>query len=170
MYYTFIYLPLSALNKQPEILHLGACKTGAHLARVRRMTHSRHAELKEMLEGRRQGIQEDVRQKLRAFRDMVHAETTRPPADLSDDPAQDDLDFALVEMQSQTLENITATLARLHAGDYGICHECEEEISEKRLRALPFATRCLTCQDSAEHIQFRDRHFAQRRPTFAAVQ
>ena len=134
------------------------------------MTHSRHSELKEMLEGRRHAIQEDLGQKIRAFRDTVHAETTRPTADLSDDPAQDDLDFALVELQAQTLENVTAALARLDAGDYGICHECEEEISEKRLRALPFATRCLACQDSAEHIRLRDRYIAQRRPTFAAVQ
>jgi DnaK suppressor protein len=110
-----------------------------------------------MLEGRRHAIQEDLRRKLRAFRDSVHAEMTRPTADLSDDPSQDDLDFALVELQAQTLEHITAALARFHAGDYGICHECQEEISEKRLRALPFATRCLACQDSAEHTQLRDR-------------
>ena len=101
-----------------------------------------------MLEGRRHAIQEDLRRKLRAFRDTVHAEMTRPTADLSDEPAQDDLDFALVELQAQTLEHITAALAR---------HECEEEISEKRLRALPFATRCLACQDSAEHTRLRDR-------------
>ena len=110
-----------------------------------------------MLEGRRHAIQEDLRRKLRAFRDTVHAEMTRPTADLSDEPAQDDLDFALVELQAQTLEHITAALARFDAGDYGICHECEEEISEKRLRALPFATRCLACQDSAEHTRLRDR-------------
>jgi DnaK suppressor protein len=125
------------------------------------MTHSRHAELEEMLEARHRAIQEQVQQKIRAFRDVASAETTRPPADLSDDPAQEDLDFALVEMQGQTLENIKAALARLHAGEYGICHECEEEIPGKRLRALPFATRCLACQKSAEHIQLRDRRLGQ---------
>jgi len=126
------------------------------------MTHSRHAELKKMLEVRRAAIEGQVQQKIRAFRDTASAETLRPPADLSDDPAQEDLDFALVEMQAQMLENITAALARLQAGDYGICHECEEEIHEKRLRALPFATRCLSCQESAEHIQRRERRDGQR--------
>jgi DnaK suppressor protein len=121
------------------------------------MTHSRHAELTEMLGARRHAIQEQVQQKIRAFRDIASAETTRPPADLLDEPAQEDLDFALVEMQAQTLENITVALARLHAGDYGICHECQEEIPEKRLRALPFATKCLACQESAEHVLLRDR-------------
>jgi DnaK suppressor protein len=132
------------------------------------MTHSRHAELLEMLLARRRAIQEQVQQKIRAFRDVSSAEATRPPADLSDDPAQEDLDFALVEMQGQTLENINAALARLHAGEYGLCPDCDEEIPEKRLRALPFATRCVACQANVERIQLRDRR-SQRRPSFAAV-
>jgi len=123
-----------------------------------------------MLEARRLAIQEQVQQKIRAFRDSTGAETTRPPSDLSDDPAHENLDFALVEMQAQTLEHINAALTRLHAGDYGICHECDEEIPEKRLRALPFATRCLACQESAEHLERRDRRIDQRRPLFAAIQ
>jgi DnaK suppressor protein len=126
------------------------------------MTHSRHAELKEMLETRRHAIEDQVHHKVRTFRDIASAETTRPPADLLDDPSQNDLDFALVDMQAQMLKNITAALARLHAGDYGICRECEEEIPAKRLRALPFATTCLSCQESAEDVQFRDRRNGQR--------
>jgi DnaK suppressor protein len=134
------------------------------------MTHLRQAELKKMLEARGQAIQEQVQQKVRAFRDTTTAETTRPPADLSDDPGQEDLDFALVEMLAQTLKNITAALGRLQDGDYGVCHECEGEIPEKRLRALPFATRCLACQESAEHTHRRDRRMGQRQVDFRAVQ
>ena len=77
------------------------------------MTHSRHAELKKMLETRRGAIEEQVQQKVRAFRDTAGAGTVRPATDLSDDPAQEDLDFALVEMQAQTLENIRTALAKL---------------------------------------------------------
>jgi RNA polymerase-binding transcription factor len=66
-------------------------------------------------------------------------------------------------MQVQTLKNTKAALVRLSAGDYDICHECEEEISEKRLRALPFATTCLSCQGSAEDIQLRGRRTSQHR-------
>jgi DnaK suppressor protein len=130
------------------------------------MTHSRHAELSQMLEVRRYALEEQVQQKIRAFRDMASAETTRPATDLSDDPAHEDLDFALVEMQAQTLQRITAALARLRAGDYGICHDCKEEIPEKRLRALPFATKCLSCQGSAEDIQLRGRRTGQRQADF----
>jgi DnaK suppressor protein len=130
------------------------------------MTHSRHVELRQMLEARRDAIEEQVQQKIRAFRDLAGAEPTRPPAGSSDDPAHEDLDFALMELQAQTLKNITAALARLRDGDYGICRECEEEIPEKRLRALPFATKCLSCQGSAEDIQLRGRRTGLRQPDF----
>ena len=80
-----------------------------------------------------------------------------------------DLDFELVQIQTQTLGNITAALSRLEAGDYGICHECEEEIPEKRLRALPFATKCLQCQESAEQLEMHERRVRQRQPDFGAV-
>ena len=133
------------------------------------MTHSRHAELKEMLEARRRATEEQVQQKIRAFRDMTNAETSRPQVDLSSDPAPEDLDFALVQMQAQTLGNITAALARLGAGDYGICPECDEEIPEKRLRALPFATRCLPCQESAEQTERRARRLHRRQADFRAI-
>ena len=120
-----------------------------------------------MLETRRRAIEEQVQQKVRAFRDSG-ADTVRPATDLSDDPAQEDLDFALVDMQAQTLENIRTALARLQAGEYGVCHDCDEEIPEKRLRALPFATRCIACQTSAETSKLRDRQ-VQRRAPFAAI-
>ena len=132
------------------------------------MTHSRHADLEKMLEARCRAIEEQVQQKVRAFRETGGTDTVRPATDLSDDPAQEDLDFVLVDMQAQTLENIRTALARLHAGEYGICHDCDEEIPEKRLRALPFATRCISCQTSAETLQLRDRQ-TQRRAPFAAI-
>lgn len=125
-----------------------------------------------MLEGSRQAIEELVQQKIRGFRDTTSGETTRPPTDVSDDASQEDIDFALVQMQAQTLEQITAALGRLQSGDYGICRECEEEIPEARLRALPFATRCLPCQASAEQLQLREgrlRRQQAERPRIGAI-
>jgi DnaK suppressor protein len=127
------------------------------LLQARRMIHPRHAELKQMLEARRDAIEAQVQQRIRAFRDSASEGTARPQADLLDDPVHEDLAFAFVEMQAQTLKNITAALVRLREGEYGICHECEEDISEKRLRALPFATTCLSCQGSAEDLRSRGR-------------
>src|SRR5260370_35980619 len=45
------------------------------------------------------------------------------------------------------LRLVEEALDRLDAGDYGPCHAGEEPIAEKRLRALPWARYCVTCQD-----------------------
>jgi DnaK suppressor protein len=135
---------------------------GSHFALSRRMTHSRHVELQQMLEERRQQIEAQVQSKVRSFRETSNKEVQRPRTDIGDDPAQEDIDFALVQMQSQTLENVRLALLRLAAGEYGICAECDEEIPEKRLRALPFAGRCRTCQEDHESAEHRSRRSVQR--------
>jgi DnaK suppressor protein len=126
------------------------------------MTHSRHVELQQMLEQRRHQIEGQVKSKVRSFRDTGSKELQRPRTDLDDDPAPEDIEFALVQMQSQTLENIRIALKRLASGEYGICTDCEEEIAEKRLRALPFAGRCRSCQEDLERVEHRSRKSVQR--------
>jgi DnaK suppressor protein len=54
-------------------------------------------------------------------------------------------------------------LARLEEGRYGLCFECGDEISEARLRALPFAVRCKDCEEAREIAAQRERTLAQRR-------
>jgi DnaK suppressor protein len=71
--------------------------------------------------------------------------------------ATDDIDFALVQVHAETVAKIQSALKRLAAGDYGICRDCDEEIAENRLRALPFATRCKDCQEAAERAADRVR-------------
>jgi DnaK suppressor protein len=46
------------------------------------------------------------------------------------------------------LRLVDEALNRLGAGTFGICQACGEPIAAKRLRALPWARYCLTCQDS----------------------
>jgi DnaK suppressor protein len=76
---------------------------------------------------------------------------------------QEELEFALVQMKSETLNKVNDALLRLEQGSYGNCFECGEEIAEKRLRALPFAVRCKDCEEAREVKQQRDRLMAQRR-------
>ena len=42
-------------------------------------------------------------------------------------------------------------LARLNEGEYGVCSECGEPISPKRLAAVPWAECCVTCQTEREN-------------------
>ena len=45
-------------------------------------------------------------------------------------------------------------LARIADGSYGICNHCEEEISLKRLNAVPQTAYCIKCQEAADRHEF----------------
>jgi DnaK suppressor protein len=60
--------------------------------------------------------------------------------------------FSVLELTSQTLQGIETALRRLEAGAFGICSDCGSRISDARLRALPFAARCLACQDARDVV------------------
>ena len=61
-----------------------------------------------------------------------------------------------------TLSKIDEALGRLEEGAYGNCFECGSQISEQRLRALPFAVRCKDCEEARETAARRERLMAQR--------
>lgn len=124
----------------------------------------RYLVLKGMLEDRRREIQE----KLRSLRETLPAEAAdvRDIEEQSVDDFVSEVDFALMEMKSETLRQIDEALHRLEAGGYGVCAECDAEIGEARLKAVPFAQMCRDCQEAQEervHEEERARaadHFA----------
>src|SRR5262245_56583345 len=62
------------------------------------------------------------------------------------------LGAALVSISAATVQSIEAALRRLHAGTYGRCIDCDDEISTARLTALPFAEVCLGCQTRRDEV------------------
>ena len=132
-------------------------------------TKSRYSELKGMLEERRREIHAEVQGKMRD----VRAEGTwggkqnevLDAVESSEADIQEEIEFALIQMKSETLNKVNDALARLEQGDYGNCFDCGEEIAEKRLRALPFAVRCKDCEEAREVAQQRERQQAARRGT-----
>src|ERR1035441_11099075 len=64
-----------------------------------------------------------------------------------------DLTIALLNHETLQLRNLRGALRRVEDGNYGICGQCEEEISPKRLKALPWAILCLKCQEEADRKQ-----------------
>jgi DnaK suppressor protein len=61
-----------------------------------------------------------------------------------------DLAIRNVDRESTLLRQVKAALQRIHTGDFGTCADCEETISPKRLTAVPWATRCIKCQETAD--------------------
>jgi DnaK suppressor protein len=130
------------------------------------MARDRYAELKRILEERRREIMSEVQDKIRDVRTEGANSTTHgvlDAAETSEADIQDDIEFALIQMKAETLHKIEEALRRLDEGTFGYCFECGEEISERRLRALPFALRCKDCEEAREVAQQRERLQAQRR-------
>ena len=50
-------------------------------------------------------------------------------------------------LEKSLLREVEEALLRVREGVYGICQECEEPISPKRLQALPWAKFCVRCQE-----------------------
>jgi DnaK suppressor protein len=50
-------------------------------------------------------------------------------------------------IDAKLLREISDALHRLEIGTYGVCMECEEPISTKRIEAVPWAKYCVTCQE-----------------------
>jgi RNA polymerase-binding transcription factor len=132
-----------------------------------RMSRSRYSDLKHMLEERRREIQAEVQGKMRGVREEGtwggKLNEVLDAVESSEADIQEDLEFALIQMKSETLNKINDALMRLEQGDYGYCYECGEEIAEKRLRALPFAVRCKDCEEAKENAERRERQLAARR-------
>jgi DnaK suppressor protein len=131
------------------------------------MSRTRYAELKQMLNERRKEIQAEVQGKMRGVREEGSwggkLNEVLDAVESSEADIQEELEFALIQMKSETLNKVNDALMRLEQGDYGYCFECGEEIAEKRLRALPFAVRCKDCEEQREIAEQRERQANARR-------
>ena len=126
----------------------------------------RYSDLKRMLEERRKEIMSQVQGRIRDQREAdtwgkVHE--VLDAGESSEADIQEDLEFALIQMKAETLAKINDALGRLEAATYGNCSDCGGEISEQRLRALPFAVRCKECEQTREVAAEREKVTAQRR-------
>ena len=134
-------------------------------------TGSRYSELKQMLDDRRCELQAEVQGKIRGVREEGSwggkLNDVLDVVESAEADIQEDLEFALVQMKSETLNKVNDALSRLEQGNYGNCFDCGEEIGEKRLRALPFAVRCKECEEARETAEQRERQLTARRGTSA---
>ncbi len=64
-----------------------------------------------------------------------------------------EMGISLQEMRNRERRMIDEALTSLDEGTYGKCAECDAEISEKRLKALPFARYCVECQSRLELLE-----------------
>src|SRR5262245_42534472 len=96
-------------------------------------SRSRYTELKHMLSERRREIQAEVQGKMRGVREEGawggKLNEVLDAVESAEADIQEDLEFALVQMKSETLNKINDALVRLEQGDYGNCYDCGAEIA-----------------------------------------
>jgi DnaK suppressor protein len=61
--------------------------------------------------------------------------------------AEQDVTAVTASLRSQLLREVDNALGRCTRGTYGACEGCHEEIAAHRLKAIPWARYCLTCQE-----------------------
>ncbi|MDD5329960.1 MAG: TraR/DksA family transcriptional regulator [Sulfuricella sp.] len=113
------------------------------------LTVEETAQLKQILEQRRQQLLEEIRDELANSGEQHYIDLAGRVTDPGDESVADmlaDLDAAMVDRQVAEVREIEAASKRLDAGSYGVCVDCGGEIGLARLRAYPTAVRCIACQ------------------------
>jgi RNA polymerase-binding transcription factor len=102
------------------------------------------------------GIQEVLERKLTELvhvlrkRDGITIEKSADQMDEIQYASERDLAIRNVDRESTLLRQVNAALQRIHRGSFGTCLDCEAAISQKRLAAVPWAPRCIQCQEAAD--------------------
>jgi len=86
----------------------------------------------------------------RVAEEEIRLEKTDDEGDLASLSHNKELMYNLHETDFRRLKAIEDALRRIDRAEYGLCSNCEEDIDEKRLKAVPWATLCITCQEEAE--------------------
>jgi DnaK suppressor protein len=115
------------------------------------MPKNEFSEFCTLLQAQRKQLLDELREKIAASGEgLGFANQSK----ITDDDALADaaaaMDVTMVIRESRELQEIEAALARIEDGSYGLCVDCEVEISRARLKAYPAAERCLPCQEKNE--------------------
>jgi DnaK suppressor protein len=108
-----------------------------------------YAEIRQALLQRR----DELLRRIHMITDNVrHTDDPLPP-DFSEQAVErqnEEVLDALGEASRQELRQINRTLARMDAGEYGICDCCGEPIPPERLAVMPHSECCLACAEKRE--------------------
>ncbi len=109
------------------------------------MTKTELSKFKKILETKRDELEQIVRK-----RDAITIEKSADALDEVQHAAERELAIRNLDRESQLLRSVRSALRRIEEGSFGICLHCEEEISPKRLAAVPWTSLCIQCQEQAD--------------------
>lgn len=120
------------------------------------MSNKKQEELKKMLIEKKRVIWSEVKERLfeqlgREYKKEMDSALDEGDKALTD--LAEETGLTLIDLRKDTLEKIEHALQKLDEGTYGICADCDTEISEARLKALPFAVYCIECKQKREELE-----------------
>jgi DnaK suppressor protein len=80
----------------------------------------------------------------------IKPQNTEDEGDLATISHERELLYNLHESDFARLKFIQGALKAIDRGQYGECVDCGEDINERRLAAVPWATMCISCQEETE--------------------
>src|SRR6516164_5597393 len=113
------------------------------------MTQTEMNKYKAVLEAKQAELSKGLRN-----RDEIAIEKTPDALDEVQLAGERELAIRNLDRESHLLRQVRSALARIADGSYGICNHCEEEISLKRLNAVPQTSYCIKCQEAADRHEF----------------
>jgi DnaK suppressor protein len=95
--------------------------------------------------------------------DTLNSERVADPDDLAVQSHEEWIFLNRNSIDTMLLREIQESLQRIDAGSYGLCRECEEPVSQKRLTAIPWARHCVSCQEELAAQEEENRQAERRR-------
>jgi DnaK suppressor protein len=86
-------------------------------------------------------------------RDAIAIEKSPDAFDEVQYAAEREMAIRNLDRESNLLRNVRSGLRRIEDGSFGVCLHCEEDISPKRLAAVPWASFCIHCQEIVDRSQ-----------------
>jgi len=112
------------------------------------MTTEELAHFRSVLEDRQSELEALLRD-----REVIAVNSSADMLDQIQNAQDRDMAMGNLERGSSRLGEVRSALRRIQLGTFGICADCEEEISMKRLAAVPWTTSCLACREAADRSQ-----------------
>jgi len=109
------------------------------------MTTNELNNFKKILQQKQDDLERIVRN-----RDAITIEKSADALDEVQHASERELAIRNLDRESNLLRNVRSALRRIEEGHFGVCLHCEEDISPKRLAAVPWAPFCIQCQEQAD--------------------
>ena len=147
--------PLKTKPKTTEKRKLTA-KTSVLKKLSEKSEQEKNAVLRRVLINHREAIVKEAKAEISKYikgekRQLV--ETALDDGDWSVIDLSEDISLKQLSTHRENLLKIDEALRKLKEGTYGKCEDCGEEISEKRLKVMPFAIYCIDCKEKREQLE-----------------